>query len=282
MKAQLISENINFKRGVDSKEALGVGSLAVRVVKELQSRDAYTGAKFEIDHFGDEITITIWNKDFSVQKGGQEIITPVDIRQIIYLEDPNYIEYICSFNYAGQVNADPEDWSRDSGPDPEGIVDDAEINMMNGEFGMEDRILFPDKTNESQEFKRGINTKDALDVGFKYRIGLHDGSYMYDQYTYRGSLEDAQKDAAERMVRQWDYSRRPEKKEDYWATFSTWKNKYRNEGRFYKKSDGSIGQHEKWVGGWDEDFDSRIRLKDVDVTKLRFDDEFIHDSKNRN
>ncbi len=135
------------------------------------------------------------------------------------------------------------------------------------------------EVNENLDFKRNINPRKALDIGEKWKIGLYQGSYMYGDDTFYGSIENAQKFAAKRLLSNKDYQSKHNLKINFatlWAAFSKYKEKYKNEGRLYKDSKtGKIVQKDDWVSGWDEIFDYRIKLDEIDIKKLRFNDELI-------
>lgn len=373
-----LKESVDFKRGQSSIDALGVGSFAIKVVKELKKLEAYDDSKITISQDGDEIFIIEENTPFSIDLKGQTISTQTTAKQYINLIDHNAISFSATVNYIGRDDAEEEEWTLDDNPNPEKIAEEAEINYQNAAWGFEEKMIMDHIVDESVDFRRGIDSKDALELGIslpkngkrkeiygftvehfedddnyiiydyfrehgettggnfvsndkkkvqraltdfdegrpvikgepgeedifvsesqyfkrtgdtkntlgigqKWRILLHEDSYPYAEEEFFGSIEDAQKFAAKKLVSGWDYATyREGKKESLWATFSKWKDKYRNNGKYYKDSQGKYQQGDDWEGGWDEIFDYRIRLGDIDVTELRFNDKLIiNDSKDR-
>ena len=290
MRARLV-ENINFKRGQDSKGSLRVGAkaFAYEVIDELKATGEYDDFEFEVSDDGEKILCTAESRGIDVEhphNGTTEFID-TEVKQHIDLTEKNKVSFWTAINYPRQ-NSTPINNSRlEAGSEisAEVIAQEALLNLQDSEYEFEDLVRSSkmgddmDRASyymgEAVEFKRGQSSKRALDVGNKIEIGLHLNSYMFAKEIFHGTMEEARLEAAKRLVGQWDYSGEGK---DYinglWATFSEWTEKARNIGGIYKDAEtGKYKQEEVWEPGWEEDFTQRLRLKNVDITKLRFDDE---------
>lgn len=140
MKAQFINENIKFERGISSKEALGVGSLAIRVIRELKMLDKYMYFNMRISEDGDEIFLTADKIDFTKElKDGTEI-RPINVRQHIQLDDPAEIKYSITINEPGYDDFPEETWELDKPSNAFDIAQEAELNYDNAEYNFEESL----------------------------------------------------------------------------------------------------------------------------------------------
>ena len=178
MKAHLVSESINFERGIDPKESMNLGLR--KKLKEI----VYFINNGEIDDFDsitdDKFTIQISNvitRDFMIVKSNLESDFIITYNANINIATNEYRDkFFCINPDLGKwkyIEKDPEPWILDcENNDPEQIAklikgyytDQLYIFMGNARRSAED-FIEKSKLSESINFERGKDPKTSMGLG---------------------------------------------------------------------------------------------------------------------
>lgn len=163
MKARFVHESVNFERGKEPKESMGVGMWMELKIQEMMERMVETyGGSYTITREGSTIE-GFYSNDLFSSKG----------RSIIY----NIKNKTFSFSFPGMgtmMEIKDLAWWEDE-VDKDLSNREKEIEKLGYNPFTEDPYI-----TENVRFERGINPKRAMGIGYKWKLQLW---RKYEQYT---------------------------------------------------------------------------------------------------